>query len=194
MDGGTWRKPRQGRLSAETRSGINSSVRLALQSPDAIDSADLRQVIEAFDVFSPFDVPMVGRNVSSAFADYIWMLEPHSRPTLVKAALKAAIATGRIDELAWLNLFNHDGFFREAALKAIKEPPRCGFWMAALFYRLADWVPEVRRAAEQCLLRLHDTIRPDVVIDAFAFAFAPENATRMPCLRRLPGSYRPGLG
>ena len=179
MDGGTWRKPRQGRLSAETRSGINSSVRLALQSPDAIDPANLQQLMQVFDGFSPFDVPMVGRNVSRAFADYIWILELQNRPSLVKAAFETAMATGKMADLAWLNLFNYDGIFREAALQGIKEPPRSGFWMAALLYRLADWVPEVRRAAERCILHLGDTIRPDIVIDALAFALAPENASRM---------------
>ena len=106
MDGGTWRKPRQGRLSPETRSGINSAVRLALQSPDAIDLADLQQFMQVFDGFSPFDAPMVGRNVSRAFADYIWILELQNRPSLVKAAFGTVMATGRLADLAWLNLFN----------------------------------------------------------------------------------------
>jgi len=179
MDGGTWRKPRQGRLSPEIRSGINRTVRLALQSRDAIDAADLQQFMQVFDDFSPFDAPMVARNVSRAFADYIWILELQNRTSLIKAAFETAMATGRLADLAWLHLFNYDGIFREAALQAIKEPPRSGFWMAALLYRLADWVPEVRRAAERCILRLGDTIRSDIVIDALAFALAPENATRM---------------
>jgi len=50
-------------------------------------------------------------------------------------------------------MFNRSGYVREAALKAVNQLPDTPFFLAALVWRLNDWVEPVRRAAEDCASR-----------------------------------------
>jgi hypothetical protein len=50
-------------------------------------------------------------------------------------------------------MFNRSGYVREAALKAVSQLPDKPFFLAALVWRLNDWVEPVRRAAEDCANR-----------------------------------------
>jgi hypothetical protein len=50
-------------------------------------------------------------------------------------------------------MFNRSGYVREAALKAVSQLPDTPFFLAALVWRLNDWVEPVRRAAEDCANR-----------------------------------------
>jgi hypothetical protein len=50
-------------------------------------------------------------------------------------------------------MFNRSGYVREAALKAINQLPDTPFFLAALVWRLNDWVGPVRRAAQDCANR-----------------------------------------
>jgi hypothetical protein len=61
-------------------------------------------------------------------------------------------------DYAWLFLFHPSGYMREAALDTLNNPPASPFFFSALAWRLNDWVPSVRRAAERCAERvLHRT-------------------------------------
>lgn len=51
--------------------------------------------------------------------------------------------------LGWSLLGHCDGYLREAAIHALNEAPSTSFEFCSLIYRLNDWVPQVRRAAEQ---------------------------------------------
>jgi len=59
---------------------------------------------------------------------------------------------------AWIFLFHYDGRIREASLEAIDVPPVSPFFLAALVWRLNDWVPQVRDAAIRCF----DRVRPRI--------------------------------
>jgi hypothetical protein len=62
------------------------------------------------------------------------------------------------DDYAWLFLFHPSGFIREAALDRIGNAPTSPFFFAVLAWRLNDWAPPVRKAAERCATRvLHQT-------------------------------------
>ncbi len=52
--------------------------------------------------------------------------------------------------LAWLYLFHPSGYLRVAALHRIDTAPASPFFLAALAWRLNDWVPQVREAARLC--------------------------------------------
>jgi hypothetical protein len=70
----------------------------------------------------------------------------------------SVVPSGPISELepanAALLMFNRSGFVREAALRAIDRLPDTPFFVAALVWRLNDWVQQVRRATEDCALRV----------------------------------------
>src|SRR5262245_20229256 len=55
--------------------------------------------------------------------------------------------------LAWLFLFHPSGYLRLAALHRINTAPASPFFLAALAWRLNDWVPQVREAARLCAER-----------------------------------------
>src|SRR5262249_28079363 len=59
----------------------------------------------------------------------------------------------RPDPHAPVLMFNRNGYIREAALRAINQLPDTPFFLAALVWRLNDWVEPVRRAAEDCANR-----------------------------------------
>lgn len=63
---------------------------------------------------------------------------------------------------AWLFLFHPNGFVREAALDAIKDPPASPFFFAAVAWRLNDWAVPVRRAAKRCAERVLHRAPTDV--------------------------------
>jgi len=63
--------------------------------------------------------------------------------------------------LAWLLMFHRDGYIREAALRAIREPPASPFFVAAIAWRLNDWVEQVRDAASLCAGRVFPAVDAD---------------------------------
>jgi hypothetical protein len=68
--------------------------------------------------------------------------------------------------LEYLFLFHGSGYLREAALKRISGPLPGPFFVAAVIYRLNDWVPQVRQAAVNCLARTAHLTDPRFVSEA----------------------------
>ena len=66
---------------------------------------------------------------------------------------------------AWLFLFHPNGYRREAALAAIHTPPASAFFLAALAWRLNDWVPSVRQAAVRCAARVLQDAATEIAAD-----------------------------
>lgn len=75
-----------------------------------------------------------------------------------------------------LFLFHGDGFVREGALHALTEPLTSPFFVAAVLFRLNDWVPEVRAAALSCANRLF-AITPAAVLLRGIFATLVQAST-----------------
>jgi hypothetical protein len=71
-------------------------------------------------------------------------------------------------DYAWLFLFHPNGHVREAALHSIKTPPKSQFFLAALAWRLNDWVGPVRQAAKRCVKRISAEVPATVAADAAA--------------------------
>lgn len=65
--------------------------------------------------------------------------------------------------LGWLFLFHGDGYLRERALRSLDGPAPGAFLLAQLFYRLNDWVPEVRAAARACVERVAAATAPEII-------------------------------
>jgi hypothetical protein len=72
-------------------------------------------------------------------------------------------------DLAWLFLFHPSGYLREAALYHITTPPTSPFFLAALAWRLNDWVEPVRQAAKRCVKHVAPDIAAAVAGDAAVY-------------------------
>lgn len=70
---------------------------------------------------------------------------------------------------AWFRLFDYSGYVREAALKELKGPAPNAFFIAALAFRLNDWVPEVRATAIEALRRTSRYTDPAILAEALLF-------------------------
>lgn len=81
--------------------------------------------------------------------------EPRSPPVSFPSDRELLAANA---DYAWLFLFHPSGYLRETALYYITTPPTSPFFLAALAWRLNDWVEPVRRAAKRCIKQ----IAPDV--------------------------------
>ena len=68
--------------------------------------------------------------------------------------------------LEYLFLFHRSGYLREAALNKLDGALPGAFYVAAITYRLNDWVPQVRHAARDCLSRVKKMTDPDVLAAA----------------------------
>jgi hypothetical protein len=66
-------------------------------------------------------------------------------------------------------MFSTNGYVREAALKAVNQLPDTPFFLAALVWRLNDWVEPVRRAAEGCAKRELPRFSTRAVVGAAPF-------------------------
>jgi hypothetical protein len=77
-----------------------------------------------------------------------WLKKLFGLPLSEKDLLK------RDPDYGWLFLFHYDGYVREVALDAIARPPASPFMLAALAWRLNDWVKPVRQAAIRCAQRV----------------------------------------
>lgn len=81
----------------------------------------------------------------------------------------AAIQMALHPELARVHLFHRNGFVREAALASLDGALSSPFMVAAVAYRLNDWVEPVRAAAELCGERVFPATDARILAEA-AFA------------------------
>lgn len=66
-------------------------------------------------------------------------------------------------------MLNKSGYVRQAALSALLQLPDTSFFVAALVWRLNDWVQPVRRAAEDCADRVLPQISAQAIVGAAPF-------------------------
>ncbi|MFD2261363.1 hypothetical protein ACFSM5_00590 [Lacibacterium aquatile] len=69
-------------------------------------------------------------------------------------------------DLEFLFLFHRNGYLRQAALDKLDAPLPNGFFLAALAYRLNDWVPQVSAAAAGCLARVLPKTEREIIAKA----------------------------
>lgn len=65
--------------------------------------------------------------------------------------------------LEYLYIFHRDGRIREQALDRIHGPIPNEFLVAAIAWRLNDWVPEIRAAAMRCAERCFEKTNPQIL-------------------------------
>jgi hypothetical protein len=133
----------------------------------AIDTVDIHRIVAKLSTLSPQAIYEVERLVGGlprrrrqllGSKEYVgwrpkWIWAANSviwrlwfRPSTNRAV--------KIDPIhAPIAMFSRNGYVREAALKVVNQLPDTPFFLAALVWRLNDWVEPVRRAAEDCAKR-----------------------------------------
>jgi hypothetical protein len=88
---------------------------------------------------------------------------------LIHPRLSALNLLDQRHKLALVFVFHRDGYVRERALNYINAVPASPFFVAALAWRLNDWVLPVRLAARRCAQRVFPTISADVIAASAPF-------------------------
>lgn len=123
---------------------------------------------ELMDEIDPYQF----RRAASEVRDLVWHKHAYR-----SAADRIALAKRVIEkepDLAFLYIFDHNGYIREIAIERARGPLRNAFEVIAIVDACNNWVPQVRsqatKAMERCL-----PVTPGAVL-ANAFAFVQENA------------------
>jgi len=100
-------------------------------------------------------------------------IEKRRRTDIASTVLKPlqpsdAELMNRLPELAYLFVFHRDGFVRELALDQMQEL-QSPFYVAALAFRLNDWVAQVRAAAVRCAERVFPNTAANELANASLF-------------------------
>ncbi|WP_370235180.1 hypothetical protein [Brevundimonas sp.] len=118
----------------------------------------------------PSSVPWAGYRVAvwaGLWSDY----DPRSRQTGCLFPFRRR----QVTPLDWLKanprlapvfIFHHSGYLREAALQRLDRLPASPFFVAALFWRMNDWVPQVRASAVAETPRLLKSTSPAAIAGA----------------------------
>ncbi|WKL57737.1 hypothetical protein Q1W73_01785 [Asticcacaulis sp. ZE23SCel15] len=86
--------------------------------------------------------------------------------SLFQPDISALALLNKTPKLAHIYLFHRDGYVREAALHSFTTAPQSPFFLAAIAYRLNDWVQPVRVTAQYCAKRIFPKVAPEVVVGA----------------------------
>lgn len=95
--------------------------------------------------------------------------QPHKEMSLLslfQPDISALALLKQSPKLAHIYLFHRDGYVREAALHSFTAAPQSPFFLAAIAYRLNDWVQPVRVTAQYCAKQIFPKVAPEVVVDA----------------------------
>ncbi|MEM0921610.1 MAG: hypothetical protein AAGI13_01090 [Pseudomonadota bacterium] len=76
-------------------------------------------------------------------------------------------------DLGWLLMFHGSGFVRQAAMEALTSPPSCPFEVAAVVYRLNDWISNVRTASKTYASKFLVTASAEAISES-AFFLLPQ--------------------
>lgn len=87
----------------------------------------------------------------------VWLFGGHEQ------GLSSAEVLQTTAQLEWIVLFHRNGYLREAALAKIAGPVPFAFFLSALFWRLNDWVLQVRLAAADAIERCSQETNADVI-------------------------------
>lgn len=76
----------------------------------------------------------------------------------------------------WMDLINWDGHKREKALRSLPDTAPNPFFFSLTVRRLNDWVPQVRKAARENLLRIAKATNPELVVNTLLVALSNWNS------------------
>ena len=138
---------------------------------------ELSDVLSELAVLPAHLVVRANQEISKAAQPGSWKPVPHYLLRM-RNLLSEQELLAQNPDYAWLFLFHGNGFVREAALDAINDPPASPFFLAALAWRLNDWVPQVRDAAAECARRVLPRISADIAANAALYLLVRRLAWR----------------
>jgi hypothetical protein len=130
---------------------------------DAIDTVGIHRIVTKVSMLPPQAIYEVERLLASL----PYALARWKRLVLVIPGMNRAVEIDPVN--APVFVFNWNGYVREAALKAVDQLPDTPFFLAALVWRLNDWVGPVRRAAEDCANRVLPRLSTRTIVGAAPF-------------------------
>jgi len=163
---------RDKRLAGETIRRLDA---FAAVEESGTDSAALAAaLVDELADLSPFRFRTLERAVRDAYryAPYRAGRHEPSLAARVKGLFVAPKAPPRLPPSPigrWLRMMHPNGYVREEVLTAIDEPPPGAVFLVAVLQALNDHVPQVRAAAEQCLVRVRDQISDAVITAAVPY-------------------------
>lgn len=101
-----------------------------------------------------------------------WRPEMTPLQRLLKRPLSERELLLKTPGLEYLYIFHREGRIREQALDRIHGPIPNEFLVAAIAWRLNDWVPNVRAAARRCAERCFEKTAPQILAQFFSIKFA----------------------
>jgi hypothetical protein len=129
---------------------------------------ELGEVLAELSALPATQIVRASREIARA-AGRVWRQQPSLMDELLGwPPSERKLMEGNV-EFAWLFLFHPDGHVREAALYHTNTPPKSPFFLAALAWRLNDWVEPVRQAAKRCFKRISLEISPVVAAHAAVY-------------------------
>lgn len=140
--------------------------------PNSQDVADaIRRYLQATAMEAPDAFAALNRATSAVASGKLNVWERTIRNELLAAQHGRSAGSWKFWEkptrfASWLDLCNADGWKREAVLRAASGPAPNGLFLAFAIRRLNDWVPQVRAAARENLLRMATASDPQHVADA----------------------------
>ncbi len=138
----------------------------SLQKAQA-EAADVAAVVDGFSTLPVRDFKAAAGDIMACAA--LYALHDRDKWTTARARIALTGMISRLERtygLEFVFLFHGNGYYRQAALELIEGPLEAPFLLASVIYRLNDWVPEVRRAAFECALRVFSGTPAHVVVPA----------------------------
>lgn len=130
------------------------------------DDGVLASFIDATQSLPPQTVPSLEAKIRAAS----WTQVPPLRITK-KTSMKEILKWAEREKphrfiVPWFDIFSHDGFRRENALRTVREGAPSAFLLAVFLRRLNDWVPQVRLAAKEAIDDVLARTNTQIIIEA----------------------------
>lgn len=145
-------------LSPETRALLRS-LHQAVELETQIEA-----ILQQFKMIPPVSIAAVSlqiRHDGALYATPISSFWPS--PPKPRAALRLLKQTPNLE---FIYIFHSSGYLREASLNKIMGGLQSPFLVAAIMWRMNDWVAPVRAAAFRCAQRVFPLTQPDIIARA----------------------------
>lgn len=157
-------KPQDERLPDALQADL-AALKLALRK-GKVPGELVERVVGGIGALPPAAVARLDRAIASAAELWRYTDGPKLWPASLFATTHSAQLL-RTPGLELIFLFHFDGFLREAALKRIRGPLPGPFFVAAVAWRLNDWVLQVQRASAECAQRCFAETSPQTLAEAY---------------------------
>ena len=104
--------------------------------------------------------------IVAACEPFLWYLDTTFIDRLFRRRNLISSLLNQHDTLKYILLFHRDGRIREAALSKITGGLPSPFIASAIAWRMNDWVPQVRSAAEECATRTFPKTNAQIIAEA----------------------------